>query len=175
MNITITEALAEIKLINKKLESKKAYALANLTRYKHMPDLLGDSRAKLYSEMQSIADLETRIELIRTKIAEKNLQSKLSVMGQETTIYQWLTWKREIAPGQINFLKAATQHIKSQQDTMATRPQVWKDAEGKVQVFELIVNVDYSALNEKLEKLQETLDKLDGQLSLKNATLTIEI
>ncbi len=36
--ITITEALSEVNLLKKKIEKKKEMILANLAKFKHVPD-----------------------------------------------------------------------------------------------------------------------------------------
>lgn len=174
--ITITEALAEIKLIDKKLESKAHTVMGNLTRYDHIPDALGDSAKKLGEEMQSMHDLWAEIIKIRSAISGVNLRETIKVGEKTATISEWITWKREIATKQLTLYTNIRNNLKNATDRHATNPQAYKDPEsGENRFFKLVCNLPYSEFIEKSQKTQETLDRLDGLLSLKNATVTVEV
>jgi hypothetical protein len=174
--ITITEALAEIKLIEKKIESKTALVTANLTRVKHIPDPLGDSVATLSQEMQAIGDLYERLVRIRSAIAMANITNVITCDESTRTIYDWLVWKREVADKHISLYTTVFKNTKSMMDTAAQRPQVFKDEKTQEpKLVELVANLSYMDYVKKAEEKQATLDKLDGLLSLKNATITIKI
>src|ERR1035438_7251391 len=69
--LTITEALQEIKTIGKRLDKKRAAAAQYLARDARARDPLekdGGSAKFISEERQAIADLETRVISIRTHI-----------------------------------------------------------------------------------------------------------
>lgn len=173
--ITITEALADIKLIEKKIESKKSFIAGNLVRVKHMPDPLGDSRDSLTREVQSINDLQARLVKIRSAIAKANIESSITVGDRTKTIYDWLTWKREVATKEIDLYKSIYNGTKAAIDAAATRPQIYKDDQGNTHLVAIETALDYPEYVKKFESATETLEKLDGQLSLKNATIQINV
>ncbi len=70
MSMTITEALAEIKTIGKRLEKKKQAVLTNIGRDSRLKDPLDDSVKFVKEERQAIEDLEKRIVTIRTAIPQ---------------------------------------------------------------------------------------------------------
>lgn len=173
--ITITEALAEIKLITKKLESKGKFVTTNLTRYKHVPDKIGDSEKKLNEEMQSINDLYKRMVKIRNVISKANLANTIKIADEEMPITDWLSWKREVAQGQKILYLNIQSTLKREIDKVEMSPQGYKDADGNNKFFELVCNLSYPEYVTKTQEVQEKLDKLDGLLSLKNATIVVEV
>ncbi len=78
MKITITEALQEIKTINKRLESKRRNILSYVGRDNRVKDPLekeGGTVEFIKKERQALSDLEKRIISIRTAIQRSNLQT----------------------------------------------------------------------------------------------------
>jgi hypothetical protein len=175
METTITEALAEIKLIEKKVESKTSLVTNNLTRPKHIPDPLGDSSAILTAEMQSINDLYVRLVNIRDAIAHANIKNDITIDETTKSIYEWLVWKREVAEKHIGLYQKVFQGTKSVIDRMSQTPQAFKDDKGEPRLVEFVANLNYLDYVKKAEEKQAMLDKLDGLLSLKNATILINI
>lgn len=175
MKITITEGLAEIKLITNKLVTKRAFVLANLVRAKHLIDPLGDSEKAMDSELQAIMDLEKRFVTIRSAIAQANIHTSITINEVTKTIFDWLSWKREISAKSKEFMGNVQANLKHHIDKAITAPQAYKDDAGAVKLTEIVTNVSYQKMQETLIRFQEVLDKLDGQLSLKNATILIEI
>lgn len=174
--ITITEALAEIKLLDKKIENKITKVLNHLYRLETQLDPLGDSKKALEEELQSITDLRRRWTGLRGGIATANLANKITIEGEERTIFEWLTWKREIATREIHMHQQIHQLAKKKMDELNARPALYKTAaDAEVKVDKLVLNVDYAHHIKKAEELQTKLDKLDGQLSLKNATISFEV
>lgn len=173
MRFTITEALADLKTIAKRLEAKRLHVLDNLLR----PDIVKDPMEKdggtalvLQSEMQSIKDLERRVVAIRTGIQKVNQETPVTVEGDTKTLAEWLTWRKEVAPGAQKFLAA-------QRSNLMGGRQHWKQKQSEANVTNagLIVNIDELALSKQTEHIETVLGTLDGQLSLKNATVFIEI
>lgn len=176
--ITITEALAEIKLIEKKIEKKEAVLRGNVSRIKQMPDPYekdGGSRLANERELQAVGDLRERHIKIRRSIAAANLANSIKIESQERSIAEWLIFKREVLEKNKSLYGALATGAKRAIDTFAAQPQLYKDPQGSPQLAEVVINYDYPALLKQSEQLQFIDDKLDGQLSLKNALIVIEI
>lgn len=175
--MTITEALAQVKLIEKKIESKTQFVLGNLFRYETQKDPFeakGGARQVLESEIQALQDNYRRLEKIRAAIAESNIDNQLTVGEQTRSVHEWLTFKREVAPKQIALFQTIHTQMKQRLDKDAQQPQVYKDEEGKTHLAKLVTNLDYVEYVRKYEKQQEIFETLDGLLSLKNATTVIQ-
>jgi len=175
--MTITEALAEIKLNERKLEKKWEVVKGNTHRFEHVKDPYGNeggSKVAIGREIQSIKDIEERIVKIRSAIAEANVRNDLTVGETTRSIYAWLTWKREIAENQKKFYKDIASRLKSVIDKESQNPTAFKDEDGKVSLAKLDLNLDYPYFQTLDQKLSDILETLDGKLSLKNATLVID-
>lgn len=176
--LTITEALSEINLIKKKTEKKETNVLSNLYRAKHIKDQLekeGGSKTFVYSEIQAIKDLMKRYIKIKGAIAKANIENQITVNDKTMSIHDWLNWKRDCSKGEIEFNTKIHNQVKNHFDAIQRQPQVFKDDEGKTHLVEFESNVEYGDFLKSAENLQETFDKLDGQLSLKNATIVVEL
>jgi hypothetical protein len=175
---TITEALAEIKTIQKRLESKRASIMSYLARQDAVRDPLektGGSFQFIERERQAIGDLETRIINLRRGIQHANDATKIAINGSERTISEWLTWRREIADHAKSFLGTVRTTL-NQVRTQAQRAGGMVVTAGTEATSgkDYVVNIDEAALAREIETMEETLGTLDGQLSLKNATTLIE-
>jgi hypothetical protein len=179
--MTITEALAEIKLINSKLEKKRVRVLDNLVRYSHQPDPFaheaGGSHGYLNAEVQSIAALEENIGKIRAAIMSANLLHTAEVMGKTKTIYEWLVWKRDVANNiKIFFLQV---YVKSKEriEYMRKNPHTvgQPSAEVDPELSKVVPSLNYVEFSKKHEEVCDILSKLDGVLSLKNATIVVDV
>lgn len=177
--MTITEGLAELKLIDSKVKKKQDAVLGNLVRFEHIPDPFekeGGSRSYVAKEIQSVGDLLKRHTKIRTAIAKANIESQVTINNETKSIYEWLAWKREISERETSFYRDIYAKTKSAVDQLAARPQFFNDQQtGQPAFAKQIVNIDYGTSLGKSEELSDTAAKLDGILSLKNATLTIEV
>lgn len=177
--MTITEALAGIKTIGKRLEKKRQFAEQFLARQEGLKDPLlreGGSVEALREARQSIDDLEEGIIRIRRAIAKANDVIELSVHGTMRTIAEWLIWRREVATGRQAFLGRLQQGIAAVRAQAQQKGWNVVRAEGDAQAqTDFIVNLDERALAAEIEGMEEILGILDGQLSLKNATTTVEI
>lgn len=180
MGITITEALAEIKTVGKRIEKKREFITGFLARQDGVRDPLekdGGSAAVIASERQAVGDLENRIVALRRGIQRANDETSVTIGGETRSISEWLTWRRDVAPGRRNWLNQVRGGLnglreKAKREGNAVISAVATTADTKP--TDVIVNIDERALAEEIEKLEETLGVLDGQLSLKNATVTIE-
>lgn len=174
--MTITEALAEIKLIDNKIEKKQEFVYGNLFRAKHLPDPLGDTTAKVVAEVQATVDLRKRRVKIRKAIAQANLTTEITIGNITRTIFEWLTWKREVVQNELGFIRAIHTKTKAAIDAVTKAPKFYKDeATQENKILEIIPSLDYSLFVTAEQETQEALDKLDGLLSLKNATVMIEV
>lgn len=179
MPLTITEGLAEIKTIDKRLAAKRASVLAYITRQAGLRDPLdkdGGSAQFIERERQAIDDLEARKIAIRRGIQRANDETPITLGDETRSISEWLTWRKEVLPSNKLFL-AQIRNGLSMVRTQAARSGVAvvavntdKEPEAK----DYIVNVNERELAEEIEALEEVEGSLDGQLSLKNATIIIE-
>ena len=177
MATTITEALAECKTIEKRLEKKQQFIVMYLFREERIKDPLikeGGAEKVLAQEMQSITDLCERRVLIKRKIQEANASTVLTVKGETRSIADWLVWRRDIAPNFQRFLAELRQKIESARSVARNKGVNLVSVEG-IRPDDIIVNINEQMISQKMEHLEEVLGILDGLLSLKNATITIEV
>lgn len=178
MGITITEALAEIKTINKRLASKRQFVLTFLFRQDGLRDPLekdGGSVEVIKREQQSIADLERRVVTLRRGIQMANDATPLAINGVTLTIAEWLNWRRDVAPDSRSFLSSLRQKID------AMRVQAHRQGASMLspgaqaeRPSDIMVNISENDLAKDIERFETTLGELDGLLSLKNATVQIQ-
>lgn len=188
MSLTITEGLAEIKTIGKRLEKKRQAILQYIARDSRLRDPLeseGGTVEYIKRERQAMSDLESRIVAIRTAIQKSNLATSAIVNGETRMVSEWLTFRREVADGRKRFLQSLAGGI------AATRDKVQKEGgrvttAGIVNVsavasvdstksFEVLVSIEEKGLLDEIESLEKTLGDLDGKLSLLNATTAIDV
>ena len=180
MSMTITEALAEVKTIGKRLEKKKQGVMQYLARDSRVKDPLereGGSVEYIKRERQAITDLEKRIVTIRTAITKSNLETSLAVNGTNMSIFEWLTWRREVSEGSRLFVTGMRQGIIRLREkiTKEGKKMVTSDADADTNRGDAVVHIDEKALLDEAEKLEITLGDLDGKLSLLNATTVISV
>jgi hypothetical protein len=176
MKLTITEALAEIKTITKRLEKKRQFVASYLLRAEAAKDPLekdGGTPLVLARESQAIVDLETRIVAIRTGIQQANHRIAVTVSGQTKMLAEWLTWRKEVAPGRQSFLDLQRRTIVANRQNFQKQLNANPDDIGLK--MGIAVQVDEGALAKDAETIETILGALDGQLSLKNATEFIEL
>lgn len=176
--MTITEALADIKTIGKRVEKKRRFISDYLVRQEMVRDPLekdGGSASRIAAELQGIADLCERRIAIRRAVQEANARTMMEIGGKSRSIADWLVWRRELAGLMQETYAAFRSALASARLEAQKRGLVVLSpgVEGRPQ--DLIVNIDEGALGRETEKIEETLGKLDGLLSLKNATVTIEV
>lgn len=177
--MTITEGLAELKTIQKRLEKKREYIGQFLGRQDGIKDPLekeGGSVSAIARERQAITDLETRIVSIRTAIQKVNQTTPITVEGITKTIAEWLTWRKEVAKGTQAFVQKIRGTIQqARQEALKKGNQLVMPGGTAAAPTDLIINVDEGALAKEAEQLETILGTLDGQLSLKNATVMVEV
>lgn len=176
--ITITEALAELKTLGKRIEKKRQFVLSNLLRQECIKDPLekeGGSIKAIERERQAIGDLEARAIAIRQAVADANEATKVTIGSTTRSIAGWLIWRREVAPGQQQFLANMQGHVqKVRRD--AQQKGLTVGAQGEVtRPEDIVVHINETNLHQEIEEIEEILGVLDGQLSLKNATVTVNV
>lgn len=179
MTTTITEALAEIKMIGKRLTTKREFVTQYLGRQEGLRDPLdaeGGAPVVLQRERQGIADLEQRIVSIRSAIQKANTETILTIEGVSRSIADWLVWRREVAQGQAAFISKLRQSIlAARRDGQQKGFAVRMPGEDAKALSDIIINVDEGGLAREAEALEIILGTLDGKLSLLNATVLIEV
>lgn len=178
--MTITEALAEIKTIDARIQKKIAFAADHVVRQEAFRDPLagqGGSRKVVAEHMQSIRDLaEYKLEL-RAAIRIANEKSELTVDGVSRTVADWLAWRRDVADilrNNLGFL--AGKISRSRQEAYKKGGQVSSEEKSSgANPNDIIVNLDELALSGEIEKIEKILGTLDGQLSLFNAVTQISL
>lgn len=174
MALTITEALAEIKTINKRLAAKRQFVTQYLWRSEAFKDPLdGGSQVVIQRERQAIADLEQRIVDLRIAIDKANNDTPIAINGTTRSIQEWLSWRRDVAPGHQVFLNQMRDNVARIRREAAQKLLAVNDAEGKGKPNDIVLNINESQLAAEIERMEETLGALDGQLSLRNATVII--
>ncbi len=175
--ITITEALAEIPTIIKRIEKKEEFILNYLYRQSSIRDPHekdGGSNVLIAREKQSIADLQERLIAIRSAIQKANSENTITIGNQTRPIVDWLTWRREIAPVRQEFLETMTRKINAMRQQAIKQGVSVTDKDAGFS-SDFVVNINERELAEDIETLENILGTLDGQLSLKNATTMIEL
>jgi hypothetical protein len=176
MRITITEALAEVKTISKRLEAKQKFVLEYLTRPENEKDPLEKdggpgSAESIVRARQAIHDLQERLILIRSQIHKANLSNNITIGAQTRSISDWLAWKREVYEGSVNFLSNITQKVSQQGRALLNRG----GKQENIPIPGVVININPTTLAQEVEEITTAYETLDGQLSLKNATITIEL
>src|SRR4051794_20067573 len=123
-HITITEALAELKTIDKRIEKKREFILGYLLRQGMFKDPLekdGGSVAAIKRELQAVRDLEERRITIRRAIQQANERVTVTVGKQTRSIADWLVWRREVAPKQSAFLSGLRSRIEQARQEAARK------------------------------------------------------
>lgn len=175
--ITITEALAEIPTIAKRIDKKQKFVEAFLFRQSAVRDPHekdGGSASLIEKEMQGIKDLQNRVINIRSAIQKANQENKITVGNETRTISDWLTWRREIAETHRAFLGHVASVLSNMRQEAVRKGLSVIDKDNGYSA-DYVVNVNEKELADKIENIETVLGTLDGQLSLKNATILIEV
>lgn len=184
VQITITEALAELKTNLKKVQKKQEFILRYIAREERVRDPLladGGSVQAIEREQQSILDLLQRNIKIRAEIQEVNLHTPLTINGKTLSVAEWLIWKRDIAQLEKQNISSMTGRIAVVRNEASNRKvqmiSATAVASGTVQPSEndILVNISEADLQKDAEDFEQTFGELDGKLSLLNATTFITL
>lgn len=169
--VTITEALAEIKTIGKRLESKRQFIVQNVARPSVIVDPLakeGGSEKRMAEEIQAYGDLVKRIETIRVSVQKANQSNTLTIEGQANSVAGWLAFRKECAAQLRSLYGSIAAQIKGARAAMEKQ----STAASPVSV---VTHFSEDEVAKRSEAIEKVLGALDGKLSLFNATCTIEI
>ncbi len=173
--ITITEALAEIKTVQKRLQKKAQTVLQHAFRADHLRDPFeadGGSQEVLRRELQGIGDLEQRIVDLRQAINKANITESITIGTKTRTIAEWIIWRREVLPNHKGFYDKLTLSLINARQIVAKKSLAMAAEQKEADV---VVNVNEKELAATIEGIEQVLGTLDGQLSLKNATIVLEV
>jgi hypothetical protein len=176
---TITEALAELKTIGKRIQKKREFIVQHIGRFEMNKDPLekdGGSVAGVQREIQAATDLHERMVSIRRAIQQANTDNQITVEGETRSIADWLVWRREVAPEIKAFQSALRNGIGNIRSEAKKRDsRVVESSADARDAKDVIIHISESKLAEDIEHLELVLGTLDGQLSLKNATIVIDV
>lgn len=174
--VTITEALAELKTLESRIEKKQEFITSHLARQEQVKDPFakdGGTEAVIRQEIQSLHDLLSLRIAIRSVISRANMETKVKIKNAEYSIAEWIVWKREVLPVKKAIYGKIAEAIKNvRQNTINRGFKV--TTPDKAEATDVVINLDEKWLKEVAEETAEIEGQLDGQLSLKNATVVVE-
>lgn len=175
--ITIAEALAQIGTITRQIDARQRLITTYLLREQRYRDplrSLGGSAAVLARELTAVQALHERRVLLRRQIHHAYESTPVTFGERTRSLADWLTWRREVSARRAVFLDKLTRRITGAR-RQAERAARLKDPTGQEKSGDIVVHFNEQELAAQREELEEVLGHLDGQLALKNATLTIEV
>jgi len=173
---TITEALAELKTIDSKIETTKSFVLQYAVRQGSAVDPLlddGGSDKIIPQKIQSLTDLLVRKVEIRTAINKKNLETQVTVGNKTKSVAEWIIWRREAKPQQLKVFQELQKTILNIRQQCQQKGLIVKEGEQPSKNNEVSCFISESLVNKEIESLNEIENTLDGKLSMINATTTV--
>jgi len=184
--LTVTEALAEIRTIKKRLpklrESVGKFVVQIAQARDPHRDLDGGSAEYVRRERQRISDLERRYLELRLAIQRSNLSTEIgfltsSGVGYSSSVAEALLWKNDLVEGQKTFLAGLAKIVefgrtKAKSGGGRTVAADQADEAGDADV---LVHLDEAELLEEIDRVEEILGLIDGKVTLLNSTTTIEV
>lgn len=110
---------------------------------------------------QASNDLRKRLVTIKSSISRANIENQITVNEKTMSIFDWLSWKREIYPSLEKSLKSQIDDLRGYQKRQSERPEVWKDTEGKTQLVQYAYNVDLKLLEDEYFQLVDIFGKVE--------------
>jgi hypothetical protein len=180
LTTTISEGLREVKTLHERIAKKRVYIDQHLHRQAFIRDPLekeGGQAAVISREIQAIGDMEQRVILLRRSISVANLQTPVTVGDRTMSIYDWICWKREIAPREVEHQQRMAQMLNAARHSARAQgiPVVAAAGAAADNSRDVILNISEAALQEASDKLTRDLGVLDGLLSVANATTLIDV
>jgi hypothetical protein len=173
---TITEALAEIATIDKRLPKKASDLIPYVARVEQVKDPMeksGGSAKYLREQRQSFSDLLARKVALRAAIAKSNAETEITIAGKSMSVADWLVWKRECHVSLQNMRRGLLSQAQGAR-AAAQKQGVMLVKVGEGQPDDIVVNLDEGELLQEIDEAEEQFGLLDGLLSLKNATTFVE-
>lgn len=174
MQTTVTEALAELKIIKDRLPKVTQRLEPYLLRPEQMNDPLiktGGSEKFVASELQSARDLLVRLATIRSAISSSNQKTMLTVDGETHSVAYWLVWKNEVYEPYKSMLNQVYTVINRTRD----QNRGVRAPNGEFVQVAWVVNLSEKDLLAELQHLDTIYGVLDGKLSILNATTLIDL
>lgn len=175
---TITEALAEINTLEKRIAKKQEFVNNHLLRQAALKDPLekqGGSDFVIANERQAIDDLFMRLVDIRSAVTRSNMETLLTIGNFNMSVADWLVWKREVLPRKQQHLRQMSNFIEQVRHEALQKGFMTLAAEADARPGDVVVHIDELKLKEQIEELEEIAGTLDGRLSLLNATTEIDV
>lgn len=173
----ITEAMAEIKLCIRKIETNLEFVQRNLIREDWRRDPFEKDgttqEAQVKAALQSITDLQERIVELKFKINVSNMSQQLEVGGVSRTVAEWLIWRQNVLPLEQRALKMLATLMANMAIQQPMGKRTFAGAPTSEQPTNFIINVSDKWLHTRIQKLEEIEQRLDGQLSILNANTEI--
>jgi hypothetical protein len=177
--LTITEALQELKTIDKRIQSTKDFVLKYAIRQGSTIDPLDDeggSHKIIPARIQSLTDLFTRQTSIRHAINIKNAATKLTLGGITMSVAEWIIWRRDVKPGELSaYQQLQAKILDCRRQCQEKGMQLKDDGVQPSRVTEVSCFISEAKIQSRIEALNEIESTLDGKLSLINATTTITV
>jgi hypothetical protein len=175
--ITVAEALARIDTYRRRIEAKQQLVDAYLFRTAAQRDPLaaeGGTAAALAAELASLDALQERTILLR-RLIQHSYETTPITFGERTrSLADWLVWRREVATRRANFLEALSRRIQRARKLAARRAAGVSEV-GAGKAADVVVHLNEQELAGQAEEVEELRGYLQGQLALKNATLTVDV
>lgn len=191
--VMISQALAELKLLDKKINKKSSVAMVGYSVAGKVKDAFDADAAK--TDLQSVEDMISNRDSIRNAINSSNMKTKVTISGNNITVSEaittkdTITYKKTLLLEMKNRFSHVTRYIDSANEEMQDR----LDRQlGSIEDKKLITQIseDFTKRNEAvmvdpvgiakyMEDLEtEILDfesEVDYVLSTSNATTTVEV
>lgn len=176
---TITEALAELKTLDKRIASTKDFILKYAVRQGSTIDPLDDeggSHTVVPRKMQSVRDLFDRKVKIRTAINAVNAETPLTVGSITKTIAEWIIWRREAFSLEMQTYRQLQEKVlDARRQCIQAGISLLEDGKQPAKVQEASCFISESSIQSRIDELVEIESTLDGKLSLVNATTLIQV
>lgn len=190
--MVVQKALGELKLIDARVQQYRRDVETHSHRAAAIKDPFqktGGTEKFISERIQSINDLSVRRVRIRTAISRANLDASLTLnlpigTGEaaktETitrTVAEWLAYKRDVLPGALQFVQTVRGSLAQLRRLAATKggAVVTPASEQDAAAADLVINIDEAAFTLEAERLSAIQQVLDTELSIFNATATVEI
>ena len=161
----IIEALKELPLINKKIESNKQQIsqYAALASNKEKPFGSNEKqREKVASLIQANEDLANNFEIITNNLAYTNTVLKINIDGVEKTIREWIVFKNVTAPMRISTFQCL--------DTAHEQRNSKVTAEDLTEGFKVERMYDEEKKLMAIAAVSDLVGKVDAALEIVNVT-----
>jgi hypothetical protein len=185
-SISVTQALSELKLLRKRIESVTSQA--TFTKVKKANDLLDAAKfaTQATASYQSFTDLTKRYNALKSAIVLSNATTKVTIGGTEYTVADAVERKRSIEMENLMLAVMKAQHtatnVEYERHQLAEQQRVErllttelaKDAKTNVEVVQQLTTtflaqnkatvLDPLGLAEKIEALSKSIEDFETQV-----------